>query len=161
MPGTPSICLCSSSASAHSVSIWRYINRTWLLYKILSLISMLCKSPTHISSAAWMQMTEVCVCIWVLFTCGCEWARQAVASDSPNGLLTPRISDLESISHVNHRRSICDTHPCARHSGGTSAQRFRCLWPGMALPPLGAGLPCSAQPVCVINSHWVMDERRV
>lgn len=31
------------------------------LKKILSFLSVLCKSPTHIITAAWMQMTEVCV----------------------------------------------------------------------------------------------------
>ncbi len=85
-------------------------------------------------------------------------------SDSPNGLVTQRISDLETIDCIIHRRNVCDTHLCARQSVRTSASRFRCLWPVTALLPLSVGLPCSAQrslSVCVINSHWVMDDRRV
>lgn len=57
-----------------------------------------------------------------LFTCGCERACHAVESDSPNGLVTLRISDLETISCIIH--SIRDTHLCARQSVRTSAPRF-------------------------------------
>lgn len=49
--------------------------------------------------AAWMQMTEVCA--YVLFTCGWERACQAVESDSPNGLVTARIIDLDSYQLCN------------------------------------------------------------
>lgn len=131
------------------MSAWRYINDTWLLYRILSFLSALCKSPTRIFSAAWMQMTEVCMVF--LFVCGCEWACHTVESDSPNGLLTQRISDLESISCIIHRRSVCDTHLCARQSVRTSGPRFRCLWPGKASFP--QSLLCSAllSPVCQGN----------
>lgn len=140
------------------MSVWRYINDTWLLYRILSFLSALCKSPTHIFSAAWMQMTEVCM-FFCLFVCGCEWACHTVESD---GLLTQRISDLESISCIIHRRSVCDTHLCARQSVRTSGPRFRCLWPGKASFP--QSLLCSALlslSVRVINSHRVINDQHV
>lgn len=91
-----------------------------------------------------------------LFTCGCERACHAVESDSPNGLVTPRISDLETISCIIH--SIRDTHLCARQSVRTSAPRF--FGPSdLECPP--PPLFSAHLSVHVINSHWVMDDLRM
>lgn len=121
---------------------------TWLLYRILSFLSALCKSPTRIFSAAWMQMTEVCM-FFCLFVCGREWACHTVESD---GLLTQRISDLESISCIIHRRSVCDTHLCARQSvrtGGRAEVSVSLTWKGLVSSE--SPVLSSAQPVCQGN----------
>lgn len=89
-----------SKHQGHSVSIWGYINTTRLLCKILSLITRYVNHPLVSFHAAWMQMTEVFVCVF-LFTCGWERACHTVESDSPNGLVTARLIDLDSYQQRN------------------------------------------------------------
>lgn len=75
-------------------------------------------------------------------------------SDSPNGLLTPRISGLETISCIIHRRSVCDNHLCASH--GDCAELVSDLEQCRSTLLSSACLS-----VCVMNSQWVMDDQRM
>lgn len=136
----PSVCTISPIRSVVVSLHW-----SWLLHTLLSFIG---KPVSPLPGCTSLRCACFCfVYQWV-------WAGHTMESDSSNGVLTQKISDLKTIIWISHR---CDTHLSARHGPGGWSEPS-CLWPGMS-SFLWVGSARISPSVSEMHSLRVMDER--